>query len=444
METLFKDFHPATAADWKARLEKDLKGITFEQLSRTDRNGLTIHPFYTREDLATMPAPLDIQPGWSICAQVKVTDAATANKQALDELNNGASGLCFLLDKTTDAATLLQEIGLPYIYTCFWLGPEALSFASDLQAYIGQQGWSDTTPECFIAFDPLQSYLRTGVWSAGREQDMLAFDHLRQSTAGKQALSVDATIYQNAGANTTYELACALAHVQEYLHRLDQQQQLNVLDKVQVSLATDTAFFEQIAKLRAFRSLLALLFRQYGIHPQVQLHIETSDVYRSPFDSHSNLLRDSIAGMAAVLGGCNSLYIHPFDEARQAPDAFSRRMSRNQQLLFKEESYLDKVADVAAGSYYLETLTDALAAKAWELFREIESQGGLIEAFEKGIIQAAIAQQADELVQAYREGRNVLIGVNKFPNPKDAPQAVSAPPAKGRGLQPLTLSQHIL
>ncbi|WP_162903301.1 methylmalonyl-CoA mutase family protein [Taibaiella koreensis] len=444
METLFKEFHPATAAEWKTRLEKDLKGITFDQLSRTDRNGLTIHPFYTGEDLTSVPQALNTLPGWSICARVMVTDAVTANRQALDELNKGASGICFVLEKNVDAAVLLHEIGLPYIYTCFYLNQESLPFATALQAYLDRQGWTGNTPDCFISFDVLHHYLREGAWYKGREEDMLAFNQLRRTLPYKQTLCVDATLYQNAGANTTYELACALAQVNEYLDRLDAQQDLGNLDRIHIVLATDTAFFEQIAKLRAFRKLLGLLLGQYNVSPQVHLHAETSNIYRSPFDSHSNLLRDSIAGMAAVLGGCNSLYIHSFDETKGSAGTLGLRMSRNQQLIFKEESYLDKVADIAAGSYYLETLTDEIAAQAWEQFKEIEAQGGLIAAFETGSVGTKIAEQCEALIRSYREGTNVLIGVNKFPNPNDMPRPVSPTATGGKGLKPLILSEHIL
>lgn len=445
MEPLFRDFAPATAADWKARLEKDLKGVTFGQLSVTDRNGFTIYPFYTREDRHSLPAPVTTRPGWSICTRIEVSDAAAANRRALEELNQGASGLCFVLEQDTDPAVLLREIGLPYIYTCFYLEPAALPFAGRLSAYIAQQGWAGSVSDAFIAFDVVERYIRTGAWVKDQEQDLAAFDQLSVSAEGLHTLCIDATLYQNTGANTTYELACAIAHVNEYLNRLSAQQQLSRLNKIQVALATDTGFFEQIAKLRAFRSLLSQLFAAYDIHPELQLHAETSNVYRSPFDSYSNLLRDSVAGMAAVLGGCNSLYIHPFDEALKTPDAFSIRMSRNQQLIFKEESYLDKVADVAAGSYYLETLTEEIAAGAWALFQEIESLGGLIAAFDQGIIRETINLQAAELIAAYREGKKVLIGVNKFPNPKDEPAPhTPAPEADNKGLRPLRLSEHIL
>lgn len=442
MEKLFTNFNIADAHVWKARLEKDLKGVTFEQLSVTDRNGITIHPFYTNEDITEIKKPVTTQPDWSICTVVKVTDAKIANAQALAELNNGASGLCFHIEQDTDPSILLQDIELPYIYSSFKLNNNAASFSGKLQQYIATRGWNASGMDSFLSYDFIGNYLKTGNWNNAQTEESKSF----LSFIGNEvtAICVDATLFQNAGANTTYELACALAMVNEYLHLLEKDNKIGSLKKINVSLATDTSFFEQIAKLRAFRKLLALVFEQYRISPSIHLHIETSGTFRSPFDSYSNLLRDTISGMAAVIGGCDSLYIHPFNETAEGPTDFSRRMSRNQQLIFKEESYLDKVADVAAGSYYLETLTEQIAEQAWNSFKEIEHAGGLLAAFEKGIIQNNIAQQAQQLIQEYKDGKRVLIGVNKFVNAKDEPKKSMDKYPDSKGLQQLLLSDEIL
>lgn len=441
MDELLKDFLPANAADWKARLEKDLKGITFDQLSLTDRNGITIRPFYSKEDIAVPPEPIVTQPGWSICAQVTVNDAATANKQALYELNNGASGICFILEEDIDAGILLREIELPYIYTCFKLNKHLPAFIQSIKAYASQKGWSWQETESFIAFDYIAGYIQKGHWQVSREQDQQSFEAFLEATQGMNNLCIDAALFQNAGATATYELASALAQANEYLNLPEAK--LQRAKKIHITLATGTAFFEQIAQLRAFRNVLGLLLEQYNIQPEIHLHIETGNIYRSPFDSYSNLLRDTIAAMAGVLGDCNSLYIRSFNETLKEADDFSRRMSRNQQLIFKEESYLDKVADVAAGSYYIEALTEQIAVKAWQQFKDIEQEGGLIAAFEKGTIQKTIEQQAAQLVQEYKDGKRVLIGVNKFPNPKDEPKPSAAKQPHEPGLRPILLSEEL-
>jgi len=432
MEKLFGTFPATDAAAWKARLEKDLKGITFDQLSLTDRNGIRIAPFYTAEDLPPSSAPAITHKDWYICASIAAEDAAAANKQALDELNQGASGLHFVVGPATDPATLLRDIELPYIYSRFSLSPATLPFAGALKDFLQEKGWQQDQMACFVSCDPIPAYLRG---EAGGPDLALPPEN---------AICADASLFQNAGATPVYELACALALLTEYLYRAEAGGQLSRVCRLHLTLATDTGFFEQIAKLRAVRRLVILLEAQYGIDIPLHLHVETSNIYRAPFDSYNNLLRDTIAGMAAVLGGCNSLYIRPFDETLQPGHPFSRRMSRNQQLIFKEESYLDKVADAAAGSYYLEHLTETIAAKAWEAFKTIEAGGGLIAAYDNGTLCDTITQQAQQLVREYKEGKRVLVGVNKFPNPEDEPKPLPPELPGGKGLKPLNLARELV
>ncbi|RYZ47653.1 MAG: hypothetical protein EOP49_20760, partial [Sphingobacteriales bacterium] len=374
------------------------------------------------------------------CEHIVVTDAKAANTRALQALNAGASGLCFSLEKEADVATLLQDIELPFIYSAFRFAQNDFSAAANIAAYIASKGWDISTMDCFLETGYAADLLPSGKMPVQTDIDRLP-ETLRINGG---VLTVDTTPLLNAGANTTYELACSLALINENLQVLEEAQQMSLLKTLHIIMGTDTAFFEQIAKLRAFRKLLDLLCSTYDIKPAVHLHLETGHTYRSPFDSYSNLLRDTIAGMAAVLGGCNSLYIHAFNETQSGASDFSNRMSRNQQLIFKEESYLDKSADPAAGSYYVETLTETFAEQAWQQFQGIEQAGGLIRSFAAGTIKQAVENQAQQLVQEYREGKRVLIGVNKFVNANDAPNTGQPEALPTAGLQPLQLYREIL
>lgn len=439
MKHLFNDFEPTSAEDWKTRLEKDLKGITFDALSVKDRNDITIKPFYTKEDNGDFNTTINKESGWSICEQIIVEDAAIANKQALEALNNGASGLCFIIKKDFEATTLLQGIELPYIYCSFEIN-QYPPFAEKIKGYLEAKNWDLNTLQCFINNDFIANYLHIGN-NPDLGNDVKNALRLFDLT---QQLSIDVSLFQNAGTNSTSELGYALAQINEHLTLLNENNKLHQLRKIQVTIATDTNFYEQIAKLRAFRNIVQLLLEQYDLNVLLHLHVETSNVYRSTFDSYSNLLRDTLAGMAGVLGNCDSLYIHTFDETLGAATDFSKRMSRNQQLIFKEESYLDKVADVAAGSYYLEQLTAQLSQKAWDIFKQTEADGGLIASFERGILKQEIEKQAQQLILEYKEGKRVLIGVNKFPNANDAPKQTIKPSESSKGIQPILLSNEIL
>jgi len=439
MNALFEDFSASNAATWKERLSKDLKGITFADLSVTDRNGINIHPFYTSEDeLKTNTAIFDHK-DWTICAAVKVLDEKMANKKALNELQNGAAGLCFDINSRVDFSVLLEEIQLAYIYTQFNVYSDIDLFLSDWKEFLAAQNMDIEALDCTINFDPFATLLKGGAeLSEGIKNDFINLFAVTKS------ISVDAFIYQNAGANSAYQLACCIAQLNEQLHWLDKSGKLIALKKVSIIHSAGTDFFEEIAKLRALQILISNVMAQYNINPKVTLHIETSDTYRSAFDSYSNLLRDTVAGMAAVLGGCTSLLIHPFDQSINEAGEFNSRMSRNQQLIFKEESYLGQIADASAGSFYLEKLTEQLAEIAWASFQQIENDGGLVASFEKGIIKETIEIQAAQWVQEYKEGKRVLIGVNKYVNAKDEPKAQKQKEPNNKGLDIINLTEEII
>jgi methylmalonyl-CoA mutase len=136
-------------------------------------------------------------------------------------------------------------------------------------------------------------------------------------------------------------------------------------------------------------------------------------------DPYTNMLRTTTEAMSAIIGGCDSLSVLPFNEGFGKVNDFSSRIARNQQHILKDESYLDKVADISSGSYYIETLTDRLAEAAWEQFKVIESKGGFIKCIENGFIQDTISKDAELIVSQVEEGKMVLVGVNKFQNPKE-------------------------
>jgi methylmalonyl-CoA mutase len=380
-------------------------------------------------------------PHWDICQAIDVRNEKDANKQALQALQNGASGLCFLIHEHYDLGLLLQDISIAHIYLQFDLHHNQVAFLVAFQNYVNDKRLKLNELNCCINYDSIGNYIRTGTWNTSAKAEQLSFCLTSTVNASLFSITIDGTIYQNSGASPVTELAAVLAHLNEYLNLLQNNGTLASVRKIYVSLAVGTDFFEEIAKLRAFRKLAELLFESYSIRPILHLHGETSDIYRSPIDSYTNLLRDSIAGMAAVLGGSNSLVIKTFND--KTNDAFSARMSRNQQLIFKEEAYLDKVADVAAGSFFIESLTEEIAAAAWEQFKQIEKEGGLIASFEKGILQKMIEEQAKQLVAEYKNGKRVLIGVNKYPNPADAPKPITNP-VHTDGLQALSLSYELL
>jgi methylmalonyl-CoA mutase len=148
----------------------------------------------------------------------------------------------------------------------------------------------------------------------------------------------------------------------------------------------------------------------------MHIHSTTSQWNKTLYDPYVNMLRTTTETMSAAIGGSEIITTGPFDQVWKAADEFSYHIARNQQILLKEESWLDKVADPAAGSYYLETLTDQLAEKAWDLFREIEEKGGMIACIEQGFIQQSLLEILSTKSDDVATRKMVFLGTNQYPN----------------------------
>lgn len=438
MENLMEAFSPVSLQQWKEKLKLDLKGKTFEDLSSLDRNGMTLAPFYNKEN-GRQGGTLFQNGDWAIVSRVLVGDnVAESNKNALAALQQGASGIVFEIGAAadTDPSTLLKAIDYPYIFLTIDHRQDSMSEAWRNFFKSGDNNASSQQP--FFFYDPIGNQLSgtsTAFEGAGYAQ-------LLGDLSPYSGIAVDGRRYHNAGANSVTQLAAVLAHCNEYLNALKNADQLDIAANMQVRMATGTQFFEEIAKLRAFRKLLPLLGEAYGLNLKVHLHMAAGMLHRTPLDTYTNLLRDTIAGMAAVLGGCDSLEIPAFDANATSPSGRGDRLSRNQQLIFKEESYLNSVADAAAGSFYLDQRSEALAEAAWKMFQHIEGSGGFIENIRSGWLTTEIGKQADSLVEAYQSGENVLVGINKFPNPNDPPRALEKSVKEGI-LPELHLFEHL-
>jgi methylmalonyl-CoA mutase len=410
---LFSDFAATTSQKWKEQILKDLKGVDFSQLSHQNSSGITIHPFYTSDDLMKKKAPVFFDGDWKVCEQITVTDEKEANSKALRALNGGANGLSFYVYKKTDYQILLKDISLEHIYAQFFVTNDALHLLEDLKDHYGALSDFDGKARCFVNIDPLSLLAYFGEWHSDEAKDLEVLRKLKH-------LPVNQSLYQEAGANTVNELAIGLAHLNEYLNYLNENER-GSLQALHFTVSVGGEFFEEIAKLRACRQLVKLLCNQYQIDLPLQLHAQTTQINKSYMDAYTNMLRTTTEAMSAVLGGSDSLCVLPFDLGFAKSSDFSARMALNQQHVIKDESYLNMVADVGAGSYYVESLSDRLAEKAWEQFKLIEKEGGFLTCLQNNFIQELIEKDAAILLSKMETGEMVLVGVNKYLTPvKDA------------------------
>jgi methylmalonyl-CoA mutase len=280
-----------------------------------------------------------------------------------------------------------------------------------------------------LHYDPLADAASTGslplsegaTWTqlAGliRETGAVAPDY--------QLLMVSNHPWHNAGATIVQDLAFTLAAGVEHLARLGDAGVAPelVLPRLGFRFSVASNYFFEVARLRAARLLWATIVREFGVNDpklaQTRIHASTSGWNKSVFDPNVNMLRVTTEAMSAVIGGVQSLSVLPFDSTFRTPDEFSYRIARNVQLVIREESGLDKVIDPAAGSYYLEKLTDEIAEAAWKLFQQVEEKGGLLAALKSGFVQQEIAGTRSAREKKIHGRVDTFLGTNSFPNLKE-------------------------
>lgn len=437
-QKLFSEFNPATAADWKERARKDLRDTPLESLFQRTYEGLHIKPFFTREDIQDLPQ-LNQQPGlppflrgnktksnnWLNIQEIKVEgNGHPAIAKAADALQKGAEGICFVLrnEALFDVAYLAQNIDLSR-YTIFYaLKENPAPFLKRLFSHLKEPGITPGSLKGAVLFDPITE---KGAFSQAESEAIISSLQLTNDNARFYGVTVSGTNFSSIGCSFTQEIAYTLSAAVAYIDRLtDAGEPLeSVLQNMFFYMASGTNYFFEIAKLRVIRLLWTAIVTAYKADPKLashlHIHSSTSSWFETTLDPYVNMLRATTEAMSAIIAGCNSLSVSPFDNTFRKPDEFSSRIARNVSTILKEEAYLDKAIDPVAGSYYLESLTNELANNAWELFKEVEEQGGFEAAYENGFILSSITEISRKKFRNIATGREILVGTNKYPNPKE-------------------------
>lgn len=407
-EQLFNEFNPVVSKQWKQLIQYELKGADYnDTLVWQSPEGIGVKPFY-HTDEATQPlAVSNAKPGFFIGQDIFVQDVEKSANRAASLLQRGAEAIYFTIaDAAVDAEVLLAQLpAATPVY--FYLRFTSIDFVKKLNALVPAKGHT-----FYIMNDPVGYLAKEGNWLPGSD-NFEALNKIVQGCPHISCVNVDGTLYQNAGANMVQQLAYMLAHANEYFNRITLQKSLVF------QVAVGGNYFFEIAKLRALRVLYAALAKEYNL--PAECHIITRPTRRNKtlYDYNVNMLRTSAECMAAVLGGANTIINLPYDALYHKSNEFGGRIARNQLLILKHESYFDKVANPADGAYYIEELTNQLAEKALALFKEIEATGGFIAKLMDGTIQRKIQESAEKEQQLFNEGKEVLIGTNKYPNKAD-------------------------
>jgi methylmalonyl-CoA mutase len=440
--SLASDFPPASEADWRVIVDKALAGGAFDVLRTPLYEGFSAEPLYTKQQGAL---PVHCVRGWRVIQPLIGTLAADAHVQLADDVQGGADA--FSLDfnsglgiQTVEGLKPLVSPGISYHVAS---GAPVADAALILAAVQNNNGPAEIVGSA--GFDPLTAFAATGERPADCEA--LIADHadaafyLSDQAPSFVPFVASGHVWHGAGGSAVQELAFALSAGTAYWRALAGGG-MPVADAARCigfSLTAASDIFLTIATFRAMRLLWGAALAAAGVkaEPDMPLLAQVSRRDLSTYDPHVNILRGTAAAFGAAIGGATGIEVIPFDDEAGATH-FSRRLARNTSLILQQESQLSAVADAAAGSAYVETLTRELASAAWTLFREVEAMGGLAAALESGFVQAKLQQTANKREVAIAKRKDKITGVSVFPNLSEKP-ASSKRVAGGKSIHPYAL-----
>ena len=440
-EKLFTEFPPVPKEVWEEAIVKDLKGADYQKkLVWRTMEGFSVQPYYREEDLKGLKnvggkaGEFPFVRGtkddntWLIRQDYLVkNDFKKANALALDGMMKGVTAVGFDMSETekvlkADLKALLKDITLSAVEVNF-KGCKDLNLLKAFISYVKESKVKASQVRASFDYDPLKQLNATGMYSKADAKKLLVkavemvaeFPHIT-------VIGVYSYAFNDAGSTITQELAFGMNMGSEYLNLLTESgvKVDEAAKRIKFTVSISGNYFMEIAKFRAERLLWANIVKAYGAKKEesckIKVHAVTSAWNQTVYDPYVNMLRDTTEAMSGAVGGVDSMEVLPFDHAYKKPGEFSNRIARNVQSLLLDESHFNKVVDPAAGSYYIEELTDAVAKTSWDLFNSIEKEGGYIEAFKKEKIQDAIKETSVKRDSNIATRRDTLLGTNQFPN----------------------------
>ncbi|HZZ49429.1 MAG TPA: methylmalonyl-CoA mutase family protein [Pseudonocardia sp.] len=470
--TLAGEFPPASRDEWRelvagvlrkaGRLPEDLSGPVEDLIATRLADGVTVSPLYTAEDAAPEAGVPGVSPftrgatalgaspdGWDIRQRHADPDAGTTREAVLADLENGVTSLWLALGDgalpVDSLAGVLAEVYLDLAPIVLDAGDHTRAATDALFALAAERDVPKDALRGCLGVDPF-------AWLAARDSDTdvdagltLAGELAQRCLAERpsvRAVSVDATVFHNAGADEAHELGYSLAAGVAYLRALTAAglSEADSFAQLEFRYAATTDQFATIAKLRAARTLWARVAKECGVDgpsSAQRQHAVSSEQVLTARDPWVNMLRGTLAGFGAGVGGADAVTVLPFDAALGLPDKFARRIARNTQSLLVSESHLARVLDPAGGSWYVENLTDQLARRAWEVFTEVERGGGLAEALRGGSVADTLRELWDARERRLATRKEPITGVSEFPNVAEKlPTRTAAPAPSSTGLLP--------
>lgn len=387
-------FDQLSPKEWKLKVQAELAGLDYNEILVSDTaDGIQIKPLYTKEDrIIEESQPIQTSKDWKIIGEY------------LGEANQDSSYLYgySIPDKFAEKVNQFPEY-LDLFFKC--------ENPTELFSKVNFESLKNLK---YISLDPLGDLARSGNWHQSQKEDFEFVENALQNFDFEKCIEINASLYQNAGANHVQQIALAMAHAVEYLELFGKE----TASKLYFKIAVGGNYFFEIAKIRALRKLWNLILENYEIKASTFIFAETSSRNKSVLDMHNNLIRSTLEVAAAVQGKADVIQVLTYDDIKNS-NSFSEELASKQQLLIQKEAYFEKFVDPISGTYFVENLCEKMINNALELFKKIESDGGYLEGLQKGTIQKMIQKSADKEQLAFDQEKLILIGVNKFRNLKE-------------------------
>lgn len=449
------DFPKVDRRGWLSLATKTLGETSFEEalVSRSD-DGILIEPLYDRaSEFSPVPRADPARP-WSIVQRIDDPRPERANAQALEDIEQGATGLALVFEgapnafgyglpgNTSALAKALDGVPLSRTHLRIDLHPQSRASVDWLVALFRLRKVDPAKVDISFGIDPAAIFAGTGQLRMSIEAMHAS---MPQSLAHYFALNLpgilleaDGRVFHNAGATEGQELGAMLASAVSYLRMFEDARQPLVYAAPHIGFAVsvDQDQFMSLAKVRAVRKLWSRVLETCSVAPMpATIHAETSYRMLTRRDPETNILRNTIACFAAAAGGADTISVLPHTITHGLPNAFARRVARNIQLVFSGETRLGFVSDPAAGSGAIEALTSSLCETAWREFQAIEGEGGILRSIQEGRLQARIVAAREARLADYREGPRGIVGTTLFPAPSERPvETLDAEPRPETGI----------
>lgn len=429
-ELLFSEFPGIGSETWKELILKDLKGASYDKVQWDTEEGFSIEPFYRAEDLESLDLPTfrRKEKGWLITEPVYQNQSITvANEEAKSLLAKGADSLLFYsheeagnqfgipLPAPEDLQRLFSGLDLKKTPVVLSLANRTPDFAKTIRSF------AKDAKQILADYDPFGSALLCGEMGASEEKVKSNLASLVSSSGSERFICVHSYYLRESGSTISQELAYSLAWAVEYLNILIESgtKPSVAAESIWFWAGIGSDYFTEIAKFRSLRTLWAKILDAYepglGEKSPAQIHASTTEWNFTAYDPYVNMLRGTTAAMSAIIGGTDSVTVHPFDKVYHDSNEFGLRIARNSQLLLRHESHLDKVEDPSAGSYYLESLTHKLCEVSWGEFQTVEKDGGFYKSLLDGKIQSKVESTEKKKREAVSSRKQTLLGTNQYP-----------------------------